>query len=76
MMETLYCFPWLSHGTTESTSDEERISIAFNIDLINLNTNMVNGLLKGSHIQTTTVEVSIKNELRTWIINYINQNTL
>lgn len=59
-------FPsWLSHGTTESTSDEERISIAFNIDLINLNTNMVNGLLKGSHIQTTTVEVSIKNELRT-----------
>jgi len=59
-------FPsWLSHGTVKSTSDEERISIAFNIDLINLNENMINGLMKGSHVQMTTVEVSIKNELRT-----------
>ena len=58
-------FPsWLSHGTTKSRSDEERVSIAFNIDLINLNTNMINGLMKGSHIQTTPVEVSIRSEIK------------
>ena len=58
-------FPsWLSHGTTKSRSDEERVSIAFNIDLINLNTNMINGLMKGSHIQTTAVEVSIHSEIK------------
>ena len=66
MMETLYCFLLGCHMELPSQLlMRRRISIAFNIDLINLNTNMVNGLLKGSHIQTTTVEVSIKNELRT-----------
>ena len=58
-------FPsWLSHGTTKSKSDVERISIAFNVDLINLNTNMINGLMKGSHVQMTTVEMSISNEIK------------
>lgn len=58
-------FPsWLSHGTVKSKSDVERISIAFNIDLINLNTKMINGLMKGSHIQVTTTEVSIQNEMK------------
>lgn len=43
-------FPsWLVHGTLKNTSNEDRISVAFNIDIINQEDH-VEGLIKSSHI--------------------------
>lgn len=45
-------FPsWLVHSTLINSNDEDRISVAFNIDLVNLKTERINGsLVKKSHI--------------------------
>lgn len=50
-------FPsWLSHGTVENRSNDERISIAFNVNIENLDRSMINRLIKSSHPQITTTE--------------------
>jgi len=44
-------FPsWLVHSTRKNMSDEERISVAFNIDFCDVSNERVRGLVKGSHI--------------------------
>jgi len=52
-------FPsWLIHSTLINQNDEDRVSVAFNIDLVNLNnTRIKNGLVKGSHIPVVKSEI-------------------
>lgn len=55
-------FPsWLVHGTQKNASTEQRISIAFNIDPINLSDERVMGLLKGSHIPVNNMIPSVRD---------------
>lgn len=50
-------FPsWLVHSTVKNKNEEDRISVAFNIDLDNLISDKVYGLVKGTHIPTINHE--------------------
>lgn len=54
-------FPsWLVHSTRKNTTVEDRIAIAFNIDLINVVEDRVLGLNKGTHIPQHGKELSLK----------------
>ena len=54
-------FPsWLVHSTKKNTTDEQRIGVAFNIDLINVIQDRVHGLNKGTHIPYVGKEISLK----------------
>lgn len=53
-------FPsWLVHSTRKNTTTEQRIGVAFNIDLINVVKERVLGLNKGTHIPYIGKEISI-----------------
>jgi uncharacterized protein (TIGR02466 family) len=55
-------FPsWLVHGTQKNLSEEQRISIAFNLDPINPVEDRVIGLLKGSHMPVNQSIPSLKS---------------
>lgn len=57
-------FPsWLSHTTRNNTSNEDRISIAFNIDYVGSN-DIAFGLTKQSNAPYHSKEVSLKNIVR------------
>lgn len=55
-------FPsWLVHSTRKNTTAEQRIGIAFNIDLINVIQDRVRGLNKGTHLPYVSKESSLKS---------------
>lgn len=55
-------FPsWLVHSTIKNTTAEQRISIAFNVDLINVVQDRVRGLNKGTHLPYVGKESSLKS---------------
>lgn len=57
-------FPsWLVHSTRKNATDEQRISIAFNIDIVETD-NIAVGLTKHSHRPYNKIEQSLKNILR------------
>jgi uncharacterized protein (TIGR02466 family) len=54
-------FPsWLVHSTKKNTTDEQRIGVAFNIDLVNVVQDRVYGLNKGTHIPYVGKEISLR----------------
>lgn len=55
-------FPsWLVHGTQKNATNEQRISIAFNLDPVNPNNARVLGLIKGSHVPVNKIIPSVKD---------------
>jgi len=58
-------FPsWLVHGTQKNLTNDQRISIAFNLDPVNIVENRVMGLVKASHIPANKTIPSIKELIK------------
>lgn len=54
----LLFFPsWMIHSTLKNSNEEDRISVAFNIDLINLIDERAYGLVKSSHVPSMKFEL-------------------
>lgn len=54
-------FPsWLVHATNKNASTEQRISVAFNLDPVDLDESKKLGLVKRSHVPINKVEMSIR----------------